>query len=215
VGCGPRGAGLGRGLGHRLTRAALYARVSTNDKGQDTETQLVPLRRVAEGRGWEATEYVDEGVSGSTASRPALDRLLADVRAGRVDVVVVARFDRFARSTSHLLSALDEFRSMGVDFVSMNESIDTSTPVGRMVFTLVAAVAEFEREIIRERVVSGVRRAQANGKHCGRPKVELDLRPAVAMLEQGHGLKAIASALGVSRSTLRRRLIEADAWRTQ
>lgn len=126
--------------------------------------------------------------------------------------MAVWRFDRFARSTRHLVAALEEFNTLGVDFVSLNEAVDTSTPAGRMVFTVLAAVAELERDIIRERVVAGVRRAQAAGRHCGRPVVDLDLRPAVAMLEQGHGLKAIAKATGVSRTTLRRRLSEAGHW---
>lgn len=194
------------------TRAALYARVSTADKGQDTETQLMRLRRLVEARGWHPTEYVDEGVSGSQSSRPALDRMMADVRAGTVDVLVVQRFDRMGRSVAHLLSVLDELRAVGVEFVSLNESIDTSTPVGRMVFTLIGAVAEFEREIILERVRAGLRRAQAEGKHCGRPRKEIHLRPATAMLEQGHGLKATATAMGVSPRTLRRRLREAGRW---
>jgi DNA invertase Pin-like site-specific DNA recombinase len=122
-------------------RAALYARVSTADKGQDTETQLMPLRRLVEARGWHPTEYVDEGVSGSQSRRPALDRMMADVRAGKVDVVVVHRFDRFARSTSHLLRALEEFRDLRVEFLSLSENVDTSTPVGKMIVLLISAIA--------------------------------------------------------------------------
>ena len=192
-------------------RAALYARVSTDE--QDPAMQLADLRRLAEHRGWAVVgEYIDHGVSGSKASRPALDRLMADARAGKLDVVTVWRFDRFARSTQHLLLALEEFRALDVDFVSQRESIDTSTPMGRMVFTMVAAVAELERELIRERVIAGIRRAQAQGKHVGRKKVEIDLRPAVAMLDKGHGIKTTARSLGVSVSTLRRRLREAGEW---
>jgi len=194
-------------------RVGMYARVSTTDKGQDPEVQLLALRQVAEQRGWLVVdEYVDAGISGSKGSRPALDRLMTDARAGRIDVVAVARFDRFARSTRHLLSALEEFRLLNVDFLSLSESVDTSTPIGRMVFTVVAAVAELEQEILRERVHAGLRRAREQGKHLGRPKVELDLRPALAMFRQGHGLKATARALGVSKSTLRRRLREAGEW---
>ncbi len=172
----------------------------------------MPLRRLVEARGWHPTEYVDERVSDSQSRRPALDRMMADVRAGKVGVVVVHRFDRVGRSVAHLRSMLDEPRALGVAFVSLNESIDTSTPVGRMVFTLIGAVAEFEREIIRERVRAGVRRAQAEGKHCGRPRRVIDLRPAAAMLDQGHGLKATATAMGVSPRTLRRRLREDGRW---
>ncbi len=195
-------------------RAALYARVSTDE--QDPAMQLADLRRLAEHRGWKIVEeYIDKGVSGSKASRPGLDLLMADARAGKLDVVAVWRFDRFARSTRHLLLALEEFRALDVDFVSQRESIDTSTPMGRMVFTMVAAVAELERELIRERVIAGIRRAQAQGKHCGRKKVEIDLRPAVAMLDKGHGIKTTARSLGVSVSTLRRRLREAGEWPRQ
>ena len=192
-------------------RAALYARVSTDE--QDPGLQVADLHRLAQHRGWTvAGEYLDLGISGSKASRPGLDRLMADARAGRLDVVAVWRFDRFARSTRHLLLALEEFQALSVDFVSVRESIDTSTPMGRMVFTMVAAVAELEKELIRERVIAGIRRAQAQGKHCGRKPVAIDLRPAVAMLDRGHGIKTTARSLGVSVSTLRRRLREVGAW---
>mgnify|MGYP002638072713 CR=1 FL=1 len=189
-------------------RVALYARVSTDE--QDTGIQLADLHRLADQRGWEvAGEYIDHGVSGAKASRPALDRLMADARAGRLAVVAVWRFDRFARSTAHLLQALSEFDALSVDFVSVRESIDTSTPMGKMVFTMIAAVSELERALIRERVIAGVRRAQAQGKHCGRKPVSIDLRPAVAMLDKGHGIKTTARSLGVSVSTLQVRLREA------
>ena len=192
-------------------RAALYARVSTDE--QDPELQVVDLRRLAEHRGWRVVgEYVDRGVSGSKASRPGLDQLMDAARRGRLDVVAVWRFDRFARSTAHLLQALSEFQARSINFVSVREAIDTSTPMGRMVFTMVAAVAELEKELIRERVIAGIRRAQAQGKHCGRKPVEIDLRPAVAMLDRGHGIKTTARSLGVSVSTLRRRLREAGDW---
>jgi len=191
-------------------RAALYARTSTSDKGQDPELQLEDLRRLAEQRGWRVVEeYVDEGQRGGKDSRPALDRMMADARAGKLDVVAVWRFDRFARSTKHLLTALEEFRAVGVDFVSQREAIDTSTPMGKMVFTLIAAVAELEAALIRERVQAGVDRARAQGKKLGRPRRELDLRAANILLEQGHSQRAVADMLGVPRGTLRRRLAEA------
>ena len=192
------------------TRVALYARVSTAD--QDPELQLVDLRRLAEQRGWTVADtYVDHGVSGAKASRPALDKLMVDSRARKHDVVAVWRFDRFARSTQHLLQALEEFRALGVDFVSVREAIDTSTPMGRMVFTMVSAVAELEREIIRERVQAGVDRARAAGKKLGRPRRELDLRAAHILLAQGHSQREVADMLGVPRATLRRRLAEVAA----
>lgn len=190
-------------------RAALYARVSTNE--QDPDLQLADLRRTAEQRGWTvAGEYIDQGISGAKASRPDLDRLMEAARARKIDVVAVWRFDRFARSTQHLLVALEEFRALGVDFVSVREAIDTSTPMGKMVFTLIAAVAEMEREMIRERVQAGVDRARAAGKKLGRPRRELDLRAAHILLEQGHSQRQVADMLGVPRGTLRRRLVEAQ-----
>lgn len=192
-------------------RAALYARVSTDE--QDVGLQLADLRALAQQRGWVITdEYVDQGVSGAQASRPQLDRMMADARRGLFNVVVVWKFDRFARSTQHLLSALETFRVLKIEFVSVRESVDTSTPIGKMVFTLLAAIAEFERDLIQERVRAGVRHAQATGKHCGRSKVEVDLRPALAMMREGRGLKQVANILGVPMTTLRRRLIEAGEW---
>jgi DNA invertase Pin-like site-specific DNA recombinase len=193
-------------------RAALYARVSTSGHGQDVGLQLDELRQVAAQRQWVASDYVDEGVSGSKDRRPALDRMMADARAGRLDVVAVWRFDRFARDTRHLLTAMEEFRALGVAFVSLREQIDTSTPMGKAMFTIISAIGELERDLIRERVVAGVQRAKANGKHCGRPKVEMDLRPAIALLREGRGLKDVATILKVSRATLRRRLRETGAW---
>jgi DNA invertase Pin-like site-specific DNA recombinase len=118
--------------------------------------------------------------------------------------------DRLGRSLQHLLKLLDELTSFGVGFTSLRDpGIDTTTASGRLLLQLLGAFAEFERNLIRERVVAGVRRAQANGVHCGRPKVELDLRPARALLNEGRAVREVASILGVSRSTLRRRLEEA------
>ena len=194
-------------------RAALYARVSTSGHGQDVGLQLDELRQVAAQRGWEAVAYVDEGVSGAKDSRPALDRMLVDAREGRLDVVAIWKLDRLARSVRHLLELSDSLNAWGVGLVSIRDAhIDTTTPSGRFTLQILGAVAELERGLVRERVIAGVRRAQAAGKHCGRPKVELDLRPALAMLGQGHGLKTTAKALGVSRATLRRRLVEAGEW---
>ena len=159
-------------------RAALYARVSTHH-GQDVGLQLDALREVAAARGWVVVEeFVDEGISGAKQRRPALDALMAAARAGEIDVVAVWRFDRFARSVGHLLQALDEFRTLGVEFLSLRENIETTTPMGRAMFTLCAVVSELEREIIRERVQAGVDRARRQGKQLGRPRRDLDLRAA-------------------------------------
>jgi DNA invertase Pin-like site-specific DNA recombinase len=138
--------------------------------------------------------------------------MMADARAGRLDLVAVWRFDRFARGTRHLLLACEELRAAGVGFLSLREQVDTSTPMGKAMFTIIAAMAELERDVLRERVIAGVRRAQAAGKHCGRPRVEMDLRPALALLGEGRSLKETGRILGVSRNTLRRRLREAGKW---
>jgi len=194
-------------------RVLIYARVSTTQHGQDVELQLSALRQVAKQRGWVLREeFVDKGVSGSVADRPALDRLMEAARQGQADVVMVWKFDRFARSTTHLLDALEEFRKLGIDFVSVRESVDTTTPIGKMVFTLLAAIGEFEAELIRERVRAGIERAKAKGVKLGRPRVEFDLRPARALLDQGHSLRATAEMLKVNRNTLRRRLRESGSW---
>lgn len=197
----------------KTTRAALYARVSTTGHGQDVGLQVAELEQVAAQRGWDVVGvFSDEGVSGATESRPALDQLMNAARRGKLDVVAVWRLDRFARSTRHLLASLEEFRVLGVAFVSIREQVDFTTPVGKVMFTLIAAISEFEQCLIRERVIAGVRRAQAKGKHCGRPRVELDIRPALALMREGRGIKQVARMLGVSRSTLRRRLEDAGQW---
>ena len=149
--------------------AALYARVSTNN-GQDPTMQTRELREYCERRGWIiAGEYVDIGISGTKETRPGLDRLMADAHKRRFDIVVVWKFDRFARSVSHLLRALENFQALGLHFVSLSESVDTSTPAGKMVFTVLGAVAELERSLIAERVRAGMRNARAKGKKIGRP----------------------------------------------
>src|SRR3984885_524825 len=155
-------------------KTALYARVSTNN-GQDPEMQLRELREYCQRRGWEISqEYVDVGISGGKEKRPELDKLLADAHKRHFDAVVVWRFDRFARSVSHLLRALENFRSLGIEFVSLSEQVDTSTPTGKMIFTVLGAVAELERSLIVERVRAGLRHAKAKGKRLGRPKVYAD-----------------------------------------
>ena len=185
---------------------ALYARVSTAE--QTTRNQLPELRAYAKQRGWIVDgEYIDENVSGATQQRPALDKLLADIRKGiRINAVVVVALDRYARSVSHLLSALDEFRSRKIHFVSLREAVDTSTPMGKMVFTVCAAVAELERALIRERVNAGIRRAKSENVRFGRPRCGFDYTHAIRLRNQGRSIREIAKALGVSRSTVQRTL---------
>ena len=170
-----------------------------------TETQAVALCEYAVHRGFEiAGEYRDEGISGSKDSRPALDRLMKDARARKFDVVIVARFDRFARSVSHLLRALEEFSHLGIDFVSLSESIDTSTPMGRMIFTVLGAVAELERNLIKERVHMGISRARKQGKALGRPRVEVDPLQVAGLRARGLSWNEIANKLSVGRGTAER-----------
>src|SRR6201993_2128489 len=152
-------------------RAAIYARVSTSNNGQDPRVQTREIREYCERRGWQiAGEYVDSGISGAKDSRPELNRLMADAHKRKFDVVVVWKFDRFARSVSHLLRALETFSALGIAFISLSESLDTTTPTGKMVFTVLGAVAELERSLIAERVRAGLRNARAKGKRLGRPR---------------------------------------------
>ena len=193
-----------------MKRAAIYARVSTHN-GQNPEMQLNEVRAYCERRQWlVAGEYVDAGISGSKEHRPALDRLLADCRKRRVDSVVVYRYDRFARSVRQLVNALEEFRSLGIDFVSLHEGVDTSTPNGRLVFGIFASIAEFERELIRDRVRSGLAAAKARGKHLGRPRVSVDESRIAKLRAQGHGWKSIAAELGVGVGTILRAAKQSD-----
>jgi DNA invertase Pin-like site-specific DNA recombinase len=157
-------------LPHVTSRVAIYARVSTIHQGQDPGLQTRELREYAERRGWTVTsEYVDIGISGTKEKRPELDRLMSDAHKRRFDAVLVWKFDRFARSVSHLLRALESFKAQGIEFISFSEQLDTSTPAGKLVFTVLGAVAELERSLIVERVRAGMRNARAKGKQIGRP----------------------------------------------
>lgn len=178
-------------------RVAFYARVSTTD--QRADLQLDDLRRLAKQRGWQIVgEYVDQGVSGRKDRRPELDRLMLDVHRGKVDVVAVWRFDRFARSVKHLVTALEDLRAQGIDFISVQDSIDTATAVGRMVFTVIAAMAQFEAELIRERTKAGLAAARRRGTRLGRPHARVDVERAQQLRVEGQSYRAIAAALGVS-----------------
>ena len=189
-------------------RAAVYARVSTL-AGQSPQMQLDVLREYAARRGLEVVgEFVDHGVSGARDHRPELDRLMAGARQRAFDLVLVYRFDRFARSVRHLVTALDEFQALGVEFVSFSESLDTSTPMGRAMFSIVAALAELERGIVVERSAEGQRRARARGKHVGRPRREVDVACVLAGRAAGQSERALARASGVSRSVIVRVLRE-------
>ena len=186
----------------KAKRVAIYARVSTL-KDQDPQLQVDELRQVAEQRGWTVVgTFVDRGVSGSKDRRPQLDLLMDKVHRGGVDVVAVWKFDRFARSVRHLVMALDEFRARRVDFFSSRDAIDTSTPAGRFVFAVIAAVAELERELIRERTRAGLQAARRRGARLGRPRARFDLDKAVELRGAGQSYEAIATLLRVSVGTI-------------
>lgn len=186
-------------------RTAIYARVSTTNHGQDVSMQTRELREYVERRGWTiAGEYVDIGISGTKAKRPELDKLMADAHRRRFDAVIVWKFDRFARSVSHLLRALETFNALGVAFVSLSESLDTSTPAGKMVFTVLGAVAELERSLIVERVKAGLRNARAKGKRLGRPQIGLDVAKIRRLRAQGRSWRKIARVMECSAKTCRR-----------
>ena len=181
-------------------RAAAYARVSTAD--QTCENQLIELRRYVEGRGWTAVEFVDDAVSGTKDRRPALDRLVADARRRRFDVLIVWRLDRLGRNLKHLVTLLEELQAVGIAFVSLGEGIDCTTAAGRLQLHVLAALAEFERARIAERVRAGLARVRASGKRLGRPAAS----PALAdILRTGHlSVRDAAQALRVSRSVVHR-----------
>lgn len=188
-------------------RAAVYARVSTSNHGQDPKVQLREIAEYCARRNWTVTsEYVDVGISGTKEKRPELDRLLVDAHRRRFDALVVWKFDRFARSVSHLLRALETFQALGIEFVSLTEGVDTSTPAGKMVFTVLGAVAELERSLICERVRAGLRNARAKGKKLGRPKAALDVARIVELRKRGRSWRKIARVLGCSARTARRAL---------
>src|SRR5258705_6536230 len=176
-------------------RAAIYARVSSAD--QTPENQLQVLRAFAAARGWAVTEFVDHGVSGAKERRPQLDALLADVRRRKFDLVLVTKLDRLARSTRHLVTLAAELEALGVDLVVLDQAIDTTTPSGRLLFHVLAAIAEFERDLIRDRVIAGLRRALAQGRRLGRPRTHpIDPGEARGPLAQGLSPRAVARRVG-------------------
>ncbi len=185
-------------------RVALYARVSTSD--QAPENQLGPLEAFAQARGWEVTRFIDPGVSGAREKRPALDALVAAVRARRIDVVACVKLDRLARSVHHLVAMAREFEALGVDLVVLDQQIDTTTPAGRLLFHVLAAIAEFERDLIRDRVLAGLKRARAQGIRVGRPRIPVDMSRVLTLKAQRKSLRSIAHSLGVSPMAISRAL---------
>ena len=189
-----------------MKRAALYLRVSTLD--QHPETQLYDLRQMAAQRGYEVVQEHTDRISGVKARRPGLDEMMRDARRGRFDVVLVWSCDRIARSTRHFLEVLDELNRFGIEFVSFREQIDTGGPLGRAVVVIIGAIAELERSLIVERVRAGMRRARLEGRHIGRPSLELDREAICRDRQHGHSLGQIAREHCISRTTVHRVLHE-------
>jgi DNA invertase Pin-like site-specific DNA recombinase len=184
----------------RDKRVAIYTRVSTQDqsvKGQDYE-----LQQFAKNRGWIVTRIYTDKKSGAATSRPALDELMADCRKCKVDAVLVWKFDRFARSLRHLVTALEEFKRLGIDFVSATEGVDTTVPSGELVFQIFGAIAQFERALISERVKAGLAEAIRNGKKVGRPAIKTlsaaEIRKIRAARRRGVTLKKLSTQFGAS-----------------
>lgn len=190
-------------------KVVLYTRVSTRD--QNVDTQLQPLRTYSTGRGLEVlAECVDVGVSGRKEKRPGLDQVMALARARAVDAVIVAAFDRFARSLSHLIRALEEFDHLGIGFISLREQLDLGSPTGRLSFAVIGAMAEFERELIRERIRAGLARARSQGKRLGRPPTVYHRDQVLPLHQAGRSQRAIAKELGISRRAVQRSLKRAQ-----
>ena len=183
-------------------RVALYARVSTLN-GQNPETQLLELREYVARREWQAVgEYVDAGVSGSKDSRPSLNRLMAHAHQRRFDAILVWKLDRFGRSLKHLVTAIAELEALGVTFVSFKDNWDLSTPSGRLMFQIVGAMAEFERELIRERIRAGMRRRKLEGYSLGRAPLNVDHQALVRDRLSGMSLTQVSKKFGVSRASV-------------
>jgi DNA invertase Pin-like site-specific DNA recombinase len=185
-------------------RAALYARCSTLDKGQDPELQLVPLREYCKKRAFSiAGEYVDNGISGTKDRRPQLDRLLDAAGKRQIDLILVWKLDRFGRSLKQLVNALEELSSLGIGFISYQDNLDLTTPQGRLMFHIIGAMAEFERELIRERVKAGLENARRKGKRIGRkPVAPIDIEKAIQLHKQDPllSVRTIARKTNLSKS---------------
>ncbi len=188
-------------------KATIYARISTL-QGQSVEMQLRDLRSLAERRGLEVVrEYLDEGQSGAKDSRPALDAMLADARRGRFKVLLVWKLDRLGRSLAHLVRLLEEFKASGVELLSFSEGLDFSTTTGKLLYQVISAFAEFERDCIRERVRAGLRNARAKGKRLGRPRVAVDAARIARLRAAGASWRVVSRELGVSVRSARRSVL--------
>ncbi len=186
-----------------MKRIAIYARVSTDR--QSAESQLNALREYIGKRAWAISqEYIDEGYTGSTTKRPAFAAMMADAKKRSFDILLVYKLDRLSRSLKDLIATLDDLHSLGIDFISYDNGLDTTTPTGRLIFNVVGAVAEFEKDIIRERVRAGLENAKRKGKRLGRPPVPSRLiDEAKRLRSEGMSFRQIGKRLGMPESTVR------------
>jgi DNA invertase Pin-like site-specific DNA recombinase len=184
-----------------MKKACIYARVSTAD--QHISSQLYDLRLFAQQRGYEVVcEYTDVGVSGTKARRPGLDAMMKDARKKKFSVVLVAAFDRMARSTRHFLAVLDELNDLGIEFISRRENIDTSGAMGRLFVTLIGCIAELEADLIKERIRAGMRRRKLEGFKLGRQPLDIDHAALVRDRVSGMSLTDTGRKYGVSRASV-------------
>jgi len=184
-----------------MKKAVLYVRVSSIE--QNPQNQLLDLRKMAAQRGFEIVrEYCNRGISGSKAKRPGLDALMRDARRGEFSIVMVAAFDRLARSLKNFLDIIDEFQELGIEFISAREAIDTSGPMGRMFLTMIGSIAELERSLIVERVKAGMRRFVADGGRLGRAPLNIDRSALVRDRLAGMSLSQVARKYGISRASV-------------
>lgn len=185
-------------------RVAIYARISTSDGKQDLESQLIHLRRYAEARGWETYNIYTDMMSGAKSNRPGYQQMMNDATKRKFDIVLVFRFDRASRSTKELIQTLETLRVLGIGFVSYSESIDTNTAMGQMIFTIISALAQFERSLIQERVKAWLERARQQGKKLWRPKKYVDIYKILMLRKAWYSHRQIANKTGYSSSMVQR-----------
>jgi len=194
-----------------ISRVALYARVSRHDKDQDPDNQLLKLRSFVESHGWAVYgEYVDMK-GGADASRPDLDRMLKAARGHAFSAIVIVRLDRIGRSVRNLLNLIDDLKGSNVELICTDQEINTSTPGGKLLFTLLGAISEFELELIRDRTKDGLARARAQGKRLGRPPFAVSTEEIVALKESGLSLRQIGAKVGLSHQGVKKRLRQSKA----
>lgn len=187
-----------------MKKVAIYARVSTSNKGQDLNTQLLPLKKYCKDKNRNVIQVYTDIMSGTKESRPSLNSLLEDAKGEKFDTVLVFRFDRISRSTKQLIDLLEKFRKMNISFISLNENIDTTTPTGAMMFTIIAAFAKFERDIISERVKFWIQKAKSNWKQIGRKKIDVNDDMVILHHNEGLSIRHIAEMMNISKSKVHR-----------